>query len=306
MMKVLNATEKPFSEKAISQILMVIKQADYQFELLERYTSKSELLKAVKNVDALIVRSDVIDAEVLDAAKNLKIIVRAGAGYDNIDLIKATEKGVVVMNTPGQNSNAVAELAIGLALYGIRNFFSGTSGGELRGRNIGLHGYGYVARNVKRIARGFGMNPVVYTRYSRTQAISEGLQVADSLEELYAMSDILSIHVPARGEHLKSVSFQVLQHLRQNAIIVNTARKEVINEDELINFMRYRPDVKYLSDIAPDQHDVFEKNFRGRFFFTPQKMGAQTAEANLNAGVAAAQQIVDFLIKGDKTYQVNK
>ncbi|HKM92218.1 MAG TPA: NAD(P)-dependent oxidoreductase [Prolixibacteraceae bacterium] len=306
MIKVLNATEKPFSEKAINQILMVIKQADYQFELLEKYTSKSELLKAVENVDALIVRSDIIDAEVLDAAKNLKIIVRAGSGYDNIDLGKATEKGVVVMNTPGQNSNAVAELAIGLALYGIRNLFSGTSGGELRGRNIGLHGYGYVARNVKRIARGFEMNPVVYTRYSRAQAISEGLQVSDSLEELYAMSDIISIHVPARGEHIKSVSYQVLQHLRLNAIIVNTARKEVINEDELIRFMRFRPDVKYLSDIAPNQRAVFEKNFKGRFFFTPQKMGAQTAEANLNAGVAAAQQIVNFFTKEDKTYQVNK
>ncbi|HOO83211.1 MAG TPA: NAD(P)-dependent oxidoreductase [Prolixibacteraceae bacterium] len=306
MIKVLNATEKPFSEKAINQITMVIKQADYQFELLEKYSSKSDLLKAVESVDALIVRSDIVDAEVINAAKNLKIVVRAGAGYDNIDLKAASEKGIVVMNTPGQNSNAVAELAIGLALYGIRNMFSGTSGGELRGRNIGLHGYGYVARNVKRIARGFGMTPVVYTRYSKAQAISEGLQVTDSLEELYAMSDILSIHVPARGEHIKSVSYQVLQHLRPNAIIVNTARKEVVNEDDLINFMRYRPDVKYLSDIAPDQIEVFEKNFKGRYFFTPQKMGAQTAEANLNAGVAAAQQIVNFFTNGDKTYQVNK
>lgn len=306
MTKVLIATEKPFAEKAINQILMVLKQADFDFELLERYTSKTELLEAAKNVDAMIVRSDIIDETVCEAASKLKIVVRAGAGYDNVDLVKATEKGIVVMNTPGQNSNAVAELAIGLALYGIRNMFSGSSGGELRGRNLGLHGYGYVARNVKRIARGFGMVPIVYTRYSRAQAISEGLQVTDSLEELYAMSDILSIHVPARGEHLKSVSYQVLQHLRPNAIIVNTARKEVINEDDLINFMRYRPDVKYLSDIAPDQKEVFEKNFKGRYFFTPQKIGAQTSEANLNAGVAAAQQIVDFFTKGDKTYQVNK
>lgn len=306
MTKVLIATEKPFAEKAINQILMVLKQADFDFELLERYTSKTELLEAAKNVDAMIVRSDIVDETVCEAASKLKIVVRAGAGYDNVDLVKATEKGIVVMNTPGQNSNAVAELAIGLALYGIRNMFSGSSGGELRGRNLGLHGYGYVARNVKRIARGFGMVPIVYTRYSKAQAISEGLQVTDSLEELYAMSDILSIHVPARGEHLKSVSYQVLQHLRPNAIIVNTARKEVINEDDLINFMRYRPDVKYLSDIAPDQKEVFEKNFKGRYFFTPQKIGAQTSEANLNAGVAAAQQIVDFFTKGDKTYQVNK
>jgi D-3-phosphoglycerate dehydrogenase / 2-oxoglutarate reductase len=306
MIRVLNATEKPFSEKAINQIVMVIKQAGYQFELLEKYTSKAELLNAVTDVDAMIVRSDIVDAEVIAAAKNLKIVVRAGAGYDNIDLKAANEKRVVVMNTPGQNSNAVAELAIGLALYGIRNMFSGTSGSELRGRNIGLHGYGYVARNVKRIARGFEMTPVVYTRYSRAQAVSEGLQVTDSLEELYALSDILSIHVPARGEHIKSVSYQVLQHLKPNAVIVNTARKEVVNEDDLINFMRFRPDVKYLSDIAPDQKVVFERNFKGRCYFTPQKMGAQTAEANLNAGVAAAQQIVDFFIKGDKTYQVNK
>ncbi len=306
MTKVLIATEKPFAEKAISQITSVLNVDGFEIEVLERYSSKDELLVAVKHADAMIVRSDIIDKEVFDAAEKLKIVVRAGAGYDNIDLETATKKGVVVMNTPGQNSNAVAELAIGLAIYGIRNMFLGTSGGELRGRHIGLHGYGYVARNVARIARGFGMNPVVFTRYSKSQAVSEGLSLAGSLEELYAMSDVISIHVPARGEHIKSVSYEVLQHLKPNAIIVNTARKEVINEEELMHFMRFRPDVKYLSDIAPDAASEFEKKFKGRFYFTPKKMGAQTAEANINSGVAAAQQIVNFINHGDKTFQVNK
>jgi D-3-phosphoglycerate dehydrogenase len=306
MTKVLIATQKPFAELAINQIIAVFKNAEFEVNFLERYTQKSELLEAVVDVDAIIIRSDVIDQEVLDAAKKLKIVIRAGAGYDNIDLTAASAKGVVVMNTPGQNSNAVAELAIGLALFGIRNMFSGTSGGELRGRTIGLHGYGYVARNVKRIARGFGMTPIVYTRYSKSQATSEGLMLADSLEELYAMSQIISIHVPARGEHIKSVSFDVLKHLGQNAIIVNTARKEVIDEDDLIRFMRLRPDVKYLSDIAPDRIEEFENHFKGRYYFTPKKMGAQTAEANVNSGVAAAEQIVNFINHGDSTFQVNK
>lgn len=306
MTKVLIATQKPFAEKAINQILMVLKQADFEIEFLENYSDNNELLKAISDADAAIIRSDKFTKEVFEAAQSLKIVVRAGAGYDNVDLDAATAKGVVVMNTPGQNSNAVAELAIGLALYGIRNMFSGSSGRELRGRTLGLHGYGYVARNVQRIARGFGMETAVYTRYSKAQALSEGIKVTESLEELYAMSDIVSIHVPARGEHLKSVSYEVLQHLKPDAVLVNTARKEVINEDDLINFMRYRPGVKYLSDIEPDQKEVFEKTMQGRYYFTPKKMGAQTAEANINAGVAAARQIVDFITKGDKTFQVNK
>ncbi|MGF7139512.1 NAD(P)-dependent oxidoreductase [Roseimarinus sediminis] len=306
MTKVLIATEKPFAEKAINQITNVIDRAGFECDTLERYQSKTELLEAVKTATALIVRSDIIDQEVMNAAPELKIVVRAGAGYDNVDLKAASEKGIVVMNTPGQNSNAVAELAIGLALYGIRNMFSGTSGGELRGRTLGLHGYGYVARNVHRIARGLGMNCVVFTRFSKGQAVSDGLQVTDSLEELYAMSDVVSIHVPARGEHLRSVSYEVLQHLRPGALLINTARKEVINEEDLINFLRFRPDVKYLADIAPDRVEEFENTLKGRFFFTPKKMGAQTGEANLHAGLAAAEQIVNFFTKGDTTYQVNK
>ena len=275
-------------------------------QLLEGYSSKQELLKAVSSADALIVRSDKIDEEVFEVAQNLKIVVRAGAGYDNIDLETATKKGVVVMNTPGQNSNAVAELAIGLAIFGIREMFSGKPGGELRGRTLGLHGFGFVARNVFRIARALGMKVIVYTRYSKHAAAAIGLKVTNSLEQLYEKSDIVSIHVPALGEHIKSVSYEVLKHLKDGSIIVNTARKEVINEPDLVKIMEENPGIKYMSDITPDCEAEFEQKFQGRFFFTPKKAGAQTAEANINAGVAAAEEIVDFFEKGDCTYQVNK
>jgi len=306
MTKVLIATVKPFAEVAVARICKIFESAGFEVIKLEKYTEKQNLLDAVKNVDAMIVRSDIIDKEVLDAAQNLKIVVRAGAGFDNIDAKTASEKGICVMNTPGQNSNAVAELAIGLALYGVRDFFSGKTGGELRGRTIGLHGYGYVARNVKRIARAFGMNPIVFTRYSKAQAASEGLEVTASLEELYERSDIVSIHVPARGEHIRSVNMDILKYLKKGAIIVNTARKEVINEDDFCRFMEERPDIRYLSDIEPDCKAVFEEKFAGRYYFTPKKLGAQTEEANINAGIAAAEQIVAFITKGDNTFQVNK
>lgn len=306
MTKVLIATEKPFAPAAIAQMSDPFKKSGYQVQLLEKYPSKANLLKAVSDVQALIVRSDVIDQEVLDAAPSLRIVVRAGAGYDNVDTGYAKEMGVCVMNTPGQNSNAVAELAIGLAIYGIREFFSGKTGGELRKRTLGLHGYGYVARNVHRIARAFGMQVKVYTRYSKAQAASQGIEVTHSLEELYAVSDIVSIHVPARGEHIKSVSMDILKHLKENAIIVNTSRKEVINEDDLCQFMAERTDIKYLSDITPDCAEKIKTDFGERVYFTPKKIGAQTVEANLNAGVAAAEQIVAFLEQGDRTFQVNK
>ena len=259
-----------------------------------------------KDIDAMIVRSDKIDREVIDVASKLKIIVRAGAGYDNVDADYAKEKEIVVMNTPGQNSNAVAELAVGLAIYGIREFFNGKPGGELRSRSLGLHGYGYVARNVHRIARAFGMNVRVYTRYSKAQATSQGIDVTNSLEELYELSDVVSIHVPARGEHIGSVSKDVLKHLKKDAILINTARKEVINEQDLCDFLEERTDVKYLADIAPDCASTFHDKFQGRYFFTPKKIGAQTQEANINAGVAAARQIVDFFISGDETFRVNE
>ena len=306
MRKILIATEKPFAPAAIKKISKIIKKANYKMQLLEGYSSKQELLEAVSTAEALIVRSDKIDKEVFEAAPNLKIVVRAGAGYDNVDLEAATKNGVVVMNTPGQNSNAVAELAIGLAIFGIREMFSGKPGGELRGRTLGLHGFGFVARNVFRIARALGMKVIVYTRYSKDAAAAIGLKVTNSLEQLYEKSDIVSIHVPARGEHIKSVSYEVLKHLNDNTILVNTARKEVINEPDLVRIMEEKPGIKYMSDITPDCVAEFEEKFQGRFFFTPKKAGAQTAEANINAGVAAAEEIVDFFEKGDCTYQVNK
>jgi D-3-phosphoglycerate dehydrogenase len=306
MKKILVATIKPFAPVAIKKIGKILKKEGYQIHFLENYSSREALLDAVTNVDAAIIRSDIFDAEVLKKAEKLKIIVRAGAGYDNIDTKIASEKGIVVMNTPGQNSNAVAELAIGLAIFGLRELFSGKPGGEMRGRTLGLHGFGFVARNVFRIARAMGMKVIVYTRYSKAAAAAIGLKVTNSLEQLYEKSDVVSIHVPARGEHLKSVSYEVLQHLKDGSIIVNTARKEVINEPDLVKIMEEKPGVKYMSDLIPDCEVEFEEKFPGRFFFTPKKAGAQTAEANLNAGVAAAGQIVDFFEKGDTTYQVNR
>jgi len=306
MRKILIATEKPFAPVAVKKITKIFDKAGYEVNLLEKYTSKGQLLDAVSNAEAAIIRSDIFDAEVLNTGKNLKIVVRAGAGYDNVDLPVATANGIVVMNTPGQNANAVAELAIGLAILGLREMFSGKPGGEMRGRTLGLHGFGFVARNVFRIARAMGMKVIVYTRYSKAAAAAIGLKVTNSLEELYEKSDVISIHVPARGEHLKSVSYEVLKHLKDGSIIVNTARKEVINEPDLIRTMEEKPGIKYMSDLTPDMTSEFEIKFPGRYFFTPKKAGAQTAEANLNAGLAAAEQIVDFFEKGDVTYQVNK
>lgn len=308
MKKVLIATEKPFVPSAVKKIKKIFNKAEENYEilLLEDYSSPEELQKAVTDVDALIVRSDIIDMKVTDASKQLKILVRAGSGYDNIDLDAATQKNIVVMNTPGQNANAVAELAIGLAIYGLREMFSGRSGGELRGRILGLHGFGYVARNVFRIARSFGMKVIVFTRYSKSAAAAIGLKVTASLEQLYEKSDIVSIHVPARGEHIRSVSYEVLKNLKENAVLINTSRKEVINEPDLVRIMEEKPGIKYLSDIKPDCENIFHERFPGRFFFTPKKLGAQTTEANTKAGLAAAEQIVKYFESGDCTFQVNK
>ncbi len=306
MRKILVATEKPFASEAVRKISKVFHKAGYEVEFLESYMSKNELLEAAVDAEALIVRSDIIDNEVFDHAENLKIVVRAGAGFDNINLEEATNHRVVVMNTPGQNANAVAELAVGMAIFGIREMFSGNPGGELRGRTLGLHGFGFVARNVFRIARALGMKVIVYTRYSKHAAAAIGLKVTNSLEQLYEKSDVVSIHVPARGEHIKSVSYEVLKHLKDGSIIVNTARKEVINEPDLVRVMKEKPGIKYMADVTPDCVNIFEEKFKGRFFFTPKKAGAQTAEANINAGVAAAEQIVEFFEKGDCTFQVNK
>lgn len=305
MRKIIIATVKPFAPVAVKKIKKIFTKAGYHVNLLEKYTEKQELLNAIADADAAIIRSDKFDNEVLNAGKNLKIVVRAGAGYDNVDLISASKNGIVVMNTPGQNANAVAELAIGLSILGLREMYSGKPGGEMRGRTLGLHGFGFVARNVFRIARAMGMKVIVYTRYSKAAAAAIGLKVTKSLEELYNKSDVVSIHVPARGEHLKSVSYEVLKHLKDGSVLVNTARKEVINEPDLVKIMEEKPRMKYMSDLTPDCENEFIEKFKGRYFFTPKKAGAQTAEANLNAGLAAAEQIVAFFQNGDLTHQVN-
>lgn len=306
-MKVLVATEKPFAKVAVDGIREVIEQAGYELVLLEKYANKQLLLDAVANVDALIIRSDNVDAEVLEAANNLKIVVRAGAGYDNIDLAAATKHNVVAMNTPGQNSNAVAELALGLMVMGVRNMYNGTSGMELKGKKLGIHAYGNVGRNVARIAKGFGMDIYAYDAYCPDEVMTnEGVTPLHTAEELYATCDIVSLHIPVTTETKGSINFALLSNMPQGAILVNTARKEVINEDELIQFMLERKDFRYLTDIMPAADQKMTELFESRYFSTPKKMGAQTAEANINAGIAAAKQIVDFLQNGNTRFQVNK
>ncbi len=306
-MKILVATEKPFAPVAVDGIRDVVEQAGYQLVLLEKYTSKQQLLEAVADADALIIRSDNVDEEVLDAAKNLKIVVRAGAGYDNIDLAAATARNVVAMNTPGQNSNAVAELALGLMVMALRNMYNGTSGTELMGKKLGIHAYGNVGRNVARIAKGFGMEIYAYDAYCPSQVmISEGVTPVDTAEQLYATCDVVSLHIPATPETKGSINHALLSHMPKGALLVNTARKEVINEDELIQFMQERSDFRYVTDIMPAADQKMHELFEGRYFATPKKMGAQTAEANINAGIAAARQIVDFFVNGVTKFQVNK
>lgn len=306
-MKVLIATDKPFAKVAVDGIRKEIEAAGYELALLEKYTEKAQLLDAVKDAHAIIIRSDIIDAEVLDAAKALKIVVRAGAGYDNVDLEAATAHGVCVMNTPGQNSNAVAELALGMMVYAARNFYNGTSGAELFGKKLGIHAYGNVGRNVARIAKGFGMEIYAYDAFCPKEVIEkDGVTAVASAEELYKTCNIVSLHIPATAETKKSINYALLKVMPKGAILVNTARKEVINEDELIQLMEERPDFKYLTDIMPAANDKFTELFAGRYFSTPKKMGAQTAEANINAGIAAAQQIVGFLKEGCAKFRVNK
>ena len=273
MAKILVATDKPFAAIAVKGIREVVEGAGDELILLEKYGEKAKLLEAVKDVDAIIIRSDVIDAEVLDAAKQLKIVVRAGAGYDNVDLAAATAHNVCVMNTPGQNSNAVAELAFGMMVMAVRNFYNGTSGTELKGKKLGIHAYGNVGRNV---------------------------------EELYATCDIVSLHIPATAETKNSINYALVGKMPKGGLLVNTARKEVINEAELIKLMEERADLKYVTDIMPVANEEFAAKFTGRYFSTPKKMGAQTAEANINAGIAAAKQIEGFLKEGCEKFRVNK
>lgn len=305
-MKVLIVTEKPFAPVAVEGIKTEVEAAGYELALLEKYTEKSQLLEAVADADALIIRSDKVDAEVLDAAKQLKIVVRAGAGYDNVDLEAATAHGVVVMNTPGQNANAVAELVMGLLVFAVRNFYNGKAGTELMGKKLGILAFGNVGRNVARIAKGFGMEVYAYDAYCPAEVIEgAGVKAVANQEQLFELCDIVSLHIPATPETRQSINKALVGKMKKGGVLVNTARKEVIDETELISLMEERPDIKFVTDIMPDADISFQK-FEGRYFTTPKKMGAQTAEANINAGIAAAKQIVAFFKEGCTRFQVNK
>lgn len=307
MKRVLIATEKPFAPAAVSGIKEIFKEAGYELRLLEKYADRSELLEAVKDINALIIRSDQIDAEVMDAAPELKIIVRAGAGVDNVKLDEAKKRDICVMNTPGQNSNAVAELVMGLLVFAVRNFYNGKAGRELKGRTLGLHAFGHTAQNVARIAKGFGMNIIAFDPFYPSEKIeAAGVKAVESIDELYSGADIVSLHIPATKETIKSINYDLLKKMPQGAILVNSARKEVIDEDSLIKLMDECTDFCYLADVAPAAAETFKTRFEGRYFGTPKKMGAQTAEANINAGLAAANQIIGFLEKSNNTFQVNK
>lgn len=305
-MKVLIATDKPFAKVAVDGIRAEVEAAGFELALLEKYTQKQELLDAVVDADAIIIRSDIIDADVIAAAKNLKIVVRAGAGYDNVDLEAATAAGVCVMNTPGQNANAVAELVFGMLIYAVRNFFNGTSGTELTGKKLGIHAFGNVGRNVARIANAFGMKVYAFDRFCSDDSIrAAGVEPVSSVNALYKDCDIISLHIPANKDTKQSINFEVLSQMPKGAVLVNTARKEVIHDADLVRYMDENPTFKYVTDILPDNHAELMEKFPGRYFSTPKKMGAQTAEANVNAGIAAAKQIVDFLVNGNQKFRVN-
>lgn len=305
-MKVLIATAKPFAAEAVQGIKKEFEGTGHEVVLLEKYETNEQLLDAVKVVDAMIVRSDKITAEVLDAAKNLKIVVRAGAGFDSIDCQYAKEKNVVVENTPGQNANAVAELVMGMLVYVARNHFNGKSGHELMGRRLGLLAFGNVGRNVARIAKGFGMEVSAYDAFVPAEAIEkEGVHACKDQKELFEISDVLSLHIPATPETIKSINYDMVNLMPKGGILVNAARKEVIDEEGLLKLMNEREDLRYIADIMPDMDEEFKK-FGTRYFATPKKMGAQTAEANINAGIAAARQINAFFTDGCTKFQVNK
>lgn len=307
-MKVLIATEKPFAQKAVDGIRRIVEEAGYELVLLEKYTDKAQLLEAVADVDALIIRSDKVTAEVIAAAPQLKIVVRAGAGYDNVDLAAATARGIVVMNTPGQNSNAVAELAIALMIYISRNRFTPGTGHEIMGKTLGIHAYGNVGKLVGRKGKAMGMEVIAYDPFIQEDAVFEadGVKRVGSVEELYAKADFLSLHIPATEQTRGSIGYELLMSMPKGATLVNTARKEVIDEAGLMRALEEREDLKYVTDIAAGIQAELDEKFGKRVFATPKKMGAETAEANLNAGLAAARQIVDFFKTGNTRFQVNK
>lgn len=307
MKRVLIATEKPFAPVAVNQITGIFADAGYEVRRLEKYASKSELLDAVKDVDALIVRSDIVDRQVLEAASELKLVVRAGSGFDNLDLEACTGKNVVAMNTPGQNSNAVAELAIGMMIFMSRGQFKGVSGTELKGKTVGVYGCGNIGRRVARIAQGLGMRVVALDPcITKVSMEPYDVKVVQSVDELFRLSDFLSLHIPVNEKTKKSINFDLMNKMPKGALLINTARKEVIDEDGLKKILEERPDFKYISDIAPACHDELVARFELRYYSTPKKQGAETAEANVNAGVAAAEQIVAFFENGDQTYRVNR
>lgn len=307
MKKIMIATQKPFAPAAVNSIKQIVENAGFEFELFEKYTEQADFVKAVESANALIIRSDKVTKEVIEAAKNLEIVVRAGAGYDNVDLEAASAKGVVVMNTPGQNANAVAELAAGMMVYLARNAFDGSAGTELKGKILGIHAYGNVGKYVARIAKGFGMKVYSFDPFIKRKVMKKDkVKPVKSAEKLYAKCQYISLHIPANEHTKQSINYDLLSSMPENAVLVNTARKEVIHEADLLKIMADRSDFSYISDIAPDCKTDFEQNYEGRFFFTPKKMGAQTSEANINAGVAAANQIIGYLKDGDTTFKVNK
>ncbi len=306
-MKVLIATEKPFAKDAVDQIESIFAEAKYEVQRLEKYSDKSELIAAVADVDALIIRSDKVTSEVLEAAKSLKIVVRAGAGYDNVDLQAATQNGVVVMNTPGQNSNAVAELVLGMMIYMNRNGFTAGTGSEIIGKTLAIHAFGNVGKLVARKGKALGMKVIAFDPFVTDEAFAqEGVDKVCSIEELYKRADALSLHIPATEQTKKSIGYELMGLMPKGAVLINTARKEVIDEEGVMKIMSERSDLRYVTDIAPALSADMSEAFGKRYFATPKKMGAETAEANINAGAAAARQIVGFLESGDKTFQVNK
>lgn len=305
-MKVLVFTEKPFAPAAVEAITNVVNASGNDLEVVEK-GNREDLLNAVKDAEGLIVRSDIIDAEVMNAAPKLKVIVRAGAGYDNIDLAAATEKGICVMNTPGQNSNAVAELVFGMVVMMCRNKYNGKSGSELKGKSLGIYAFGQVGRNVARIAKGFDMRIEALDVFVPDDVIeAEGVKPLHDVNELFSQNDFVSLHIPATPQTKKSIGYDLAMLMPKGGVLINTARKEVIDEEGLMRALEERPDLRYVSDIKPDAAEEFEKRFADRVFFTPKKMGAQTAEANFNAGVAAAEQVIAYLKDGWNKFQVNK
>lgn len=305
--KVLVATVKPFAQKAVEEISVICKEAGYTMVLLEKYAEQAEFVQKVKDVDALIVRSDKVTKEVINNAQNLKVVVRAGSGYDNIDLEAATEKNIVAMNTPGQNSNAVAELAFGMMIYMARGQFNGKPGTELKGKKLGIHAFGNVGINVARIAKGFGMEIFAFDPYIDKKVMEEhGVKAIDSVEEMYKTCDYISLHLPSIPETQKFINNKLVSKMKKGATLINTARKEVVCEEDIIQVFQNRDDLKYASDIAPDTKIEMIERFGNRVYFTPKKMGAQTLEANVNAGIAAISQIINYFEKGDTTFQVNK